>query len=634
MDSGRPDTHPEPGASVSSETLRDVSTLLERCAAFRGVVPERIETLAASAEILYLAQGSGVPADLTRRPLVVQRGALQVRDEDGRTVDLVPPGEFVAAAQGQHLVASAPSMLVLLPDDASALAWSAGRVGASRSFDIDVAGASVHDVMSRPVHTVHPDVTCQEAAVMMRRHRISSLVVTPHAGDAAAAGPVRGPVGIVTLRDLRDRLVAAGRSGDTPVADIATTPARTIAPDVLVGEAVVTMLAAGFHHLPVMAGDDLVGMVAGDDLLRAQTRNPLFVLRGVGRTRDQVQLAEALAGVPTSVAMLLSAGTSATQITRIVSTVTDRVMARLIRFAVDEADPVSGGAWHGRTPSFRWLVLGSQARSEQTLHTDQDTAMLLPAGLDPPARTWTAALSARVTKELVALGYGRCHGGVMASEEDWRLDAPTWQSRVTRWIAEPSAANVMHAQIAFDLREVPLGQDGHRDAEVPMAGGVHRAAVDAVAAAPLFLGRLARESLRHRPPLGFLGRFVVERGGAHAGTLDLKAGALLPIMNAARLHALAIGSPALSTRERLAAAMDAGVLSAELGTVLREGHELAQRLRLEQQLAARESGATPGNHVDPATLSPLVRSDLREVFKAVRTAQEAIESRWRTGLLG
>jgi CBS domain-containing protein len=287
-------------------------------------------------------------------------------------------------------------------------------------------------------------------------------------------------------------------------------------------------------------------------------------------------------------------------------------------------------------PPIRWLVLGSQARGEQTLHTDQDTAMLLPEGLDAAGREHAGELGTRVTNELVALGYPRCDGGVMASEAGWRIDASTWRARVGGWITEPSAANIMHAQIAFDLREILLQSETTRGvrSDPPSAAALHAEAVAAVASAPLVLARLARESLRHRAPIGFFGRFVVARAGDHEGTLDLKSGALLPIVNAARLHALAVGSTSVTTSDRLDDIVREGSMSGDLASVLREGHELAQRLRLEQQVAALEAGAPPGNRVDPRDLSPLVRSDLREVFKAIRTAQEAIESRWRTGLLG
>jgi CBS domain-containing protein len=183
----------------------------------------------------------------------------------------------------------------------------------------------------------------------------------------------------------------------------------------------------------------------------------------------------------------------------------------------------------------------------------------------------------------------------------------------------------MESSIAFDLRTV-VG-DLHTD--TLLGPTIARAAER-----DIFVARLARDATRHRPPLGFFGRFAVQRSGAHAGSFDVKAGVMVPIADIARLHTLARGGAQIATDARLAAATEARQLSSELASTLRAGYGLATALRLRRHLARAHAGAPPDNWLNPDELEVLARAQLRETFKAVRTAQLSIEQRYQTGLLG
>jgi CBS domain-containing protein len=150
----------------------------------------------------------------------------------------------------------------------------------------------------------------------------------------------------------------------------------------------------------------------------------------------------------------------------------------------------------------------------------------------------------------------------------------------------------------------------------------------------LFVARLARDAVRHRPPLGFFGRFAVERSGTHAGSFDIKARVMIPIADVGRLHTLARGGSEISTDDRLAGAAEAGQLSRDLAATLRAGYELATALRLQRHVAQHHIGDDLDDWLDPNDLEPLARAQLRETFKAIRTAQQSVESRYKTGMLG
>ncbi len=581
------------------EVLADVTDLLANCPAFAGVDRGALSEVVRGAEIGRV-RASTMPATST---LVVMSGAVFVLDGEGRHLEAVATGEYAALADGEAVEPVEPTLVVWLPDAARALAWRRTSTPAPR---LDLETLTVRQVMSSPVRLVDGSAPCQEVAVLMRDHRISSVLVE--------AG---GHVGIVTDRDLRTRLVAEGRSTATMVREIATVPARTVAADVTVFEALLLMVAEGIHHLPVTEGSRLVGVISSGDLHRLDAQDPRAVRVAIDRADSVAAVRAAVAELPPAVGTLLDAGLPATSVCRVVATVTDRVHQRLLRLAFDAL---------GEPPTaYGWLVFGSQARGEQTLHTDQDTGLLLPDAITAAQEAWWAELAHWMTDALEEVGYRRCAGGVMASEPDYRLTATGWRRKIRHLLTAPTDQSVLDASIVVDVRTVAGTLDAQEviGAEFAQAGD-H----------PSYLAHVARACIRHRPPLGFLGRFTVERRGEHAGRLDVKTGALMPIIDLARLASLETGDAQVATAARLHAAVEAGAISAVLRDLLVEGYDLALGLRLRHHVDQVRHGSTTDDWLAPEELSLLDRSRLRATFKGVREAQQALEVRYRTALIG
>jgi CBS domain-containing protein len=119
---------------------------------------------------------------------------------------------------------------------------------------------------------------------------------------------------------------------------------------------------------------------------------------------------------------------------------------------------------------------------------------------------------------------------------------------------------------------------------------------------------------------------VVEHSGEHRGRLDLKGGGLIPIVDLARWAGMAAGVTSASTSERLRAAAEAGTLPQADARTLEEAFELINELRLRHQVAQLRAGAEPDDYLDPATLSALTRSHLKEAFRAIATIQKRVAS--------
>ena len=85
---------------------------------------------------------------------------------------------------------------------------------------------------------------------------------------------------------------------------------------------------------------------------------------------------------------------------------------------------------------FTWLCFGSEARGEQTLHTDQDNGILFEADNDAQARQMRQRLlplARHINEMLAECGFTLCTGQIMASNPELCLSRHEWQKRFTQY---------------------------------------------------------------------------------------------------------------------------------------------------------------------------------------------------------
>jgi CBS domain-containing protein len=333
---------------------------------------------------------------------------------------------------------------------------------------------------------------------------------------------------------------------------------------------------------------------------------------------DDVEAAvSALRELPGGVCSLVAGGADATKVGRVVSSAVDALTRRLLASAIHEL---------GEPPvPWAWLALGSEARLEQALHTDQDHALAYDPGdrtageLDP----FFAELAERVTTGLELAGIPRCNGDAMAVHPGLRRPIDAWGDAIRGWMADPGVDGSILSSIVFDFRRV----DGPLDAEPQL----HAVVSTAATAYPQFVRHLTGRALDRKPPTGFRKNLVVESKGDHAGRLDIKHGGVTIVSNIARVFAIAGGRAQKGTLDRLRVAEADGRIDADRRQALDEAFRLLWQIRLEHQVGQVERGEVPDDFVDPATLGPIARLGLKEAFTIVTNEQQmlAAESNMR-----
>ncbi len=120
---------------------------------------------------------------------------------------------------------------------------------------------TVREVMSADPETVGDDETILEAARRLAEANIGALPIV------GADGEVRG---MLTDRDIAVKVVAQGRDpSELKAGALAQGSVVTVSPDDSLDEALKRMTATGVRRLPVVEGEDLVGVVSQADLARA-----------------------------------------------------------------------------------------------------------------------------------------------------------------------------------------------------------------------------------------------------------------------------------------------------------------------------------------------------------------------------
>lgn len=444
-------------------------------------------------------------------------------------------------------------------------------------------------------------------------------------GSIVVLGDDGGPAGIVTDRDLRERALAAGRSPETPVTTIMSAPVVAISPEAFVFEALLEMTRRDLHHLVLVEGRSVVGVVSSHDLLLVQAATPLEVARRIQSCATLAELAEAMPAVTATTRGLFEQGVSAYEIGRILSELNDAVIRRVLDFV--ERELRESGSGEPCVP-YCWVVLGSEGRREQTLHTDQDNALVYddpPTSLQRPAEAYFRRFAERVIAGLITIGYPPCPGGAMASNSKWCQPLAVWRGYFADWVREPAGENLLYASIYFDLRPVAGAES--------LARALRDEIRTQVAAWRSFPRHLAKIAVSHAPPLGLFSRFRLERREGRRG-INVKLGAMLLLVNALRAYAIDLGLEETNTIERLEAAARAGgcFTPSEVSDV-RDAYETISHFRLRHQLARIASGHAPDNLLDPDTLGRNEQHRLKEAFRAVRRLQGRAADRYFTEAL-
>ena len=445
-----------------------------------------------------------------------------------------------------------------------------------------------------------PDMTIQQVALRMSQENSTYLMVP---------SPEPQSAGIVTESDLTRKVVANGYDIGRPAVEIMSTPLRTVDEQAGVFEALMSMMEHNVKHLAVVDADrEIVGVLSNRELISAQGQSPLFLLREISRAESFSEIVKQHQRLPGIVKGLIGSGATARNINRMITTVSDAILKKILSFVMQEM---------GQAPvSFAFMILGSEGRGEQTLKTDQDNAIVFEDVSDaelPVVSDFFLEVGRRACRMLDQAGYTYCEGDVMAQNPDWCQPLSVWMRYFLKWIHAAEAEDLLQASIFFDFRL------GYGDAQIVESLNDHLHG--AIGQWSGFLRYMTENALYFKPPLGFFRNFVVESKGEHRDAFDIKS-AMTPIVDFARIYALKNRIKATNTLDRLQQLCNAEAIKQEEFDEMEKAYSFLMQLRLTRHVtAAMEHNATPDNFINPKRLTRIEQTTLKEIFKRIEKFQ-------------
>ncbi|MBA2365544.1 MAG: CBS domain-containing protein [Actinobacteria bacterium] len=600
----------------------EIARFLARYPPFTSLSRDELEDVASVAAIRPYEDGQDALVEdgrLATHFFVVRSGAMELVHVD-EVIDILEPGE--AFGHPSLLTGMAPAFTVRAHGDAVCYAIPKERAlrllgnPAGTTF----VARTLRDRLVRTGHTVHalPEVRTLRVASLLNRPPVfldaeATIREAVQAMRARASPAVlirtRAGLGIVTDADLRDKVLGEEVSLDRPVDSVMTTPVVTIDSDRLAVESAIEMLQAGIQHLPVLAlSGEILGVLSAADLMNLENLSPFALRRSIASASDEEGLVDAASHLPRVFVALLDAGLPATDVGRVLSLQSDSVTERLIDLTIERRGPPP--------VQWAWLALGSVARRELTLASDQDNALAYEDSQDrSEVDSYFKQFAEDVTSGLARCGFGADKAEVLARNHEWRMSRSEWLAVFASCLETPDRSHLVRAAVSFDFRHVT----GGLDIVPPLVASIRRAPEH-----PDFLGRVARTATDIRPPLGFRRRLM--------GEFDVKKGGVVPLVNLARFHALSHGVTISPTLDRLIAVEELGALGTDTARGLREAFAILCKVRLEHHAAQIEAGRAPDNLIDPLELPPLARIDVQEALRAIIVAQKMLGHFMRPGM--
>jgi CBS domain-containing protein len=587
--------------------------------------------------IRYFRQSSVFP-DLTlekKSLYIIRTGAIELRNQNGQLIDKLAEGDIylldeqVDKSSNEIKGVCIEDTLVYLLgyDDLETLKNQ--FVDFNRQFeqsinerlrhaveltqstgmrDLSAMKLEVRGLTDRLPVIVDAATKIQDAAILMTNEHVSSILVT-HKNDL---------VGLLTDKDIRTRCVALGLSVTEPVSHIMSSKLETVLDKTLLSEAVLLMTRNKIHHLPVMKGSEAVGILTTSDVIRHLSTNPALIATDVYKANSVDALKKISARLPELQLQLSLSSATAKHIGEVFSSITDAITCRLLKLAEE---------LYGTAPvDYVWTAGGSQARNEQTSHSDQDNAIIISNDLKSEDEDYFKKLANFVCDGLNACGYIYCPGDAMASNSQWRQPLKVWEKTFSQWINNPEPKALMLSSIFFDLRPVYGTFSLFED--------LQKTVLEQTKKNEFFISHMVGNALTHQPPLGFFRNFVMVQDDKHKNTLDIKHRGVVPIVDIARVIALDNGIKATNTVERLEAAFECNALSAEMHGNLIDALEYIGSLRIRHQAKQIRAGLTVDNYLPPKELTGLEKNHLKDSFLVIKTMQQFFESRYPSSRMG
>jgi len=271
--------------------------------------------------------------------------------------------------------------------------------------------------------------------------------------------------------------------------------------------------------------------------------------------------------------------------------------------------------------SFALISMGSDGREEQTLITDQDYLIVYDDGGGEDADAWFRDFSGLLVERLAEIGFKKCTGDIMPTNQTWRGSYSQWRKRllsIVRYEFEDYAKNLMDLIVLSDARYVA----GNRDLAQSLIEMIRGLEQDYFQV----LWGMAKAATEMKLALGFMKRLWTEGSGEHKGEFNLKLLAWAPLVMNVRILAINQGIPATSTLRRIELLQEEKSFSATTAGGLTEAYHVLTRHRILLQIKVIKGIQKDSHYLNPFELADDERELIRSAILRIEELQKIIHT--------
>ncbi len=296
----------------------------------------------------------------------------------------------------------------------------------------------------------------------------------------------------------------------------------------------------------------------------------------------------------------------------------DVLTRKAVSFAYDTTRETIGTAPGER---YCFFSMGSSARHEQTIWTDQDNGLIYQTGHEDKraVEAFTEEFSRTAVHYLAEVGYPLCQGNVMASNLRWRNSDEGWKDQLSSYLNKGSEDDLKYMMIMLDTKPV-YGLPA-------LLYRLREWIVQEIRQRPFILKKMVELVTSHEIPINMFGMIFTERWGKYAGRFDLKQGVFAPFTNNIKLLSLLYGEGAQSTRERIFGLNEKGCFSSLQMDECVAAYDFLLELRLAHSIDLKEMDDRLDYHLWLTTMDSKAAQQLKRTMKLTKLIQKQIKKR-------
>ena len=293
----------------------------------------------------------------------------------------------------------------------------------------------------KPIPSCKSDATVPEAIKIITDEKSDCLLIVDREDI---------PIGFLSETDIRKRILSEKENIEKPVYTFMSSPLIAVPVNATIFDAISKLYENNIQHLLYKNNLGMImGVILAQDLQNSFHASYLFFIEKIKEANSVTDLKTYQSQLTLLVKRLIDRQVNVADISKLITDISDPIFTRVIQLAIKKL---------GEPPlPFTFIVLGSAGRCEQTLATDQDTAIIFEDSDEEQEAIHTSyflKLGELVSNDLHQVGYNFCKGEIMANNPRWCKPISAWKNYFTNWITDASPQDLLDVKIFFDFRTV------------------------------------------------------------------------------------------------------------------------------------------------------------------------------------